>query len=368
MKLKVKANEVREVMSRSVLKTKKKEVIRDKDLLSTGSTLLNLALSGRPRGGYLKGKYFFIVGDSKSGKTWLSMTCLAEAARNPEFDDYAFHYDNVEDGMLADVEKFFGKKAAARLEPPKLDKHGEPAFSSTIEDFYFNVDDLVKKGRPFIYVLDSMDGLTSKDEEKKFDEQKEASRNGKETTGSYGDGKAKKNSAGMRKLLRGIRKTKSILIVICQTRDNINGMFGETKTRSGGRALRFYATAEFWSALVGQITKTIRGKKRKIGNYTQIQFKKNRLTGKEDQITIAIYPSYGLDDVGSCIDFMVEEGFWSGGKKGEKINARDLGVKSTRDKLVRICEDRRDDLVEAVAKAWRTLAEESALQRRPRYE
>jgi len=68
-------------------KKQKKESISDSNLLSTGSTLLNLACSGRVNGGFLKGFYYFIVGDSKSGKTFLSLTCLAEASINKDFDD-----------------------------------------------------------------------------------------------------------------------------------------------------------------------------------------------------------------------------------------------------------------------------------------
>lgn len=336
------------------------------DLLSTGSTLLNLALTGRPEGGYVKGKYFFLVGDSRSGKTFLSMTCMAEAAKNPEFKDYELVYDNVEDGMLMEVAKFFGRSTAKRLRPPRKDKHGDPVFSSTIEDFYYHVDDLVHKGKPFIYVLDSMDALTSADEEKKFEEQKEAARRGKKVVGSYGDGKAKKNSAGLRKLLRGLRKTGSILIIVSQTRDALNAMFGETKTRSGGRALRFYATAEFWSSVVGSVKKTVRGKSRKVGSYVKVQFKKNRLTGREDTVTLAFYPSVGLDDVGSCVDFLVEEGFWKA--MNGVIKAEGIGIEGHRDKVIERCEERWTDFLELVEGEWQALAEEQAIRRKTRYE
>jgi hypothetical protein len=53
--------------------------------LSTGSTLLNLACSDRPDAGYFKGAYYYLVGDSQAGKTWLLLSCFAEACRNPQF-------------------------------------------------------------------------------------------------------------------------------------------------------------------------------------------------------------------------------------------------------------------------------------------
>lgn len=358
---------MKEALTKRVTNLRPKSPLLDEDLLSTGSTLLNLALSGRPNGGYMKGKYFFIVGDSKTGKTWQSLTCLAEAAINPEFDDYVFVFDDNEGGALMDMARFFGKEVLRRAQPPRRDKDGDPIFSESIEDFYDHIDDLVKRGQKFIYILDSMDGLTSQDEEKKFEEQKAARRKGTKTAGSYGDGKAKKNAQGLRRLKRGLRDTGSILIIISQTRDNINaGPFGEKKTRSGGRALRFYATAEWWSSHMGSIKKFVRGRTRKIGAHTVLKFQKNRLTGREDSVVISFYPSYGLDDVGSCVDFMVKEGFWTKeGKKG--IKARDLKVTLDREKLIAYCEDRKERLVEAVTKAWKTLISETAITRKNRY-
>jgi hypothetical protein len=82
--------------------------------LSTGSTLLNLACSGKVSGGFIKGHYYHFVGDSSSGKTFLCLTCLAEAAINPHFDDYQLIHDDAENGSLFDFGKFFGPKMAGR--------------------------------------------------------------------------------------------------------------------------------------------------------------------------------------------------------------------------------------------------------------
>src|SRR6186713_2266183 len=88
--------------------------------LSTGSTLLNLGLTDDPFYGLLSGHYYFFVGDSSSGKTWLTMNILAEAAYNPRFASYRLIHDNVEDGALMDVRRFYGKQTARRLEAPRL--------------------------------------------------------------------------------------------------------------------------------------------------------------------------------------------------------------------------------------------------------
>ena len=232
--------------------------VREEDLLSTGSTLLNLACSGKSSGGFLKGHFYGLVGDSTSGKTFLAMNLFAEACCNDNFKDYRFIYDNSEDGCLMDIERLFGNKTVERVEPPSMDKNnGKPLYSVCVEDFYYNVDDAVKIEKPFIYILDSMDSLSSVSEGSKFEEHKKASRAGTKAPGSYGDGKAKKNSEGLRKLLSPLTKSGSIVLILGQTRANIGG-YGEQKIRSGGSSLKFYNSTEIWLSVKGSVKKTVR--------------------------------------------------------------------------------------------------------------
>jgi len=326
----------------ALAETEKKEIISKADLLSTGSALLNLACTNRVEGGFVKGHFFFIVGDSFSGKTFLSLTCLAEASINPFFDDYRFIYDGSERGALMDIEKFFGKKVAERIEPPEEDESG-PVYSYTIEEFYYHVDDALLGEKPFIYILDSMDALSSESEGEKFDKTKEAYRSGKAIAGSYGDGKAKVNSSNLRKLIGPLHDTKSILIILNQTRDDIGFGFNK-KTRSGGHALKFYSTIELWSSVKGRLEKQINGKKRQVGINCKIVIKKNRITGKDTVIEIPIYNSYGIDDIGSCIDFLVDEGVWN--KKGKGIVCDRLGptIEGPVEKVIKEIEEK--ELVE----------------------
>lgn len=346
---------------------KRSPPIKPSDFLSTGSTLLNLACTDNVNGGLIKGKYFFFVGDSQSGKTWLGLSCFAEACINKSFDDYRLIYDNVEDGALMDLERFFGAKVAERIEPPAFE--GDvPVFSETIEEFYFNIDDALEEGKPFIYVLDSMDALSSDYEGKKFDENKKANREGKTAKGDFGDNKAKRNSAWIRGVLAGIRDTKSILVVLNQTRDNIGaGLFEPKQTRSGGRALKFYATLEMWSSVVKQLRREVRGTKRQIGTQVRVAVKKNRYKGKDRTIEIPIYHSYGIDDVGSCVDFLVEEKHWK--KTKGAINAEEFNKVWKRTQLIEHIEDEglQMDLREIVADVWEEIEEACELKRKPRY-
>ncbi len=350
---------------------KKRVKRRTTKLLSSGSTLLNLACTNNPYGAFAKGKFIFFVGDSTSGKTFLALTCFAEALRSPEFKDYRLIYDNVEDGCLIDLEALFGRKVATRVQPPAYDNNKAPIHSFTIEEFYYNIDDVINTtkegGPPFIYVLDSMDGLSSIAEGDKFKQHKEAYRKGKQVAGSYGDGKAKKNSEGLRKVRKGLLDTGSILIVISQTRDNI-GMGFEIKTRSGGHALRFYATHEIWTSLGGKIKKTVRGKERDIGIHTRVRLKKNRYTGQLHEIFIDIYPSYGIDDIGGCIDFLISEKWWS--KKGQKINAEEFEVCYMRTKLINWIEENGEQrkLQTITGRCWQEIQDAMHLSRKKKYE
>jgi hypothetical protein len=270
-----------------------------------------------------------------------------------------------------DIKRFFGSKVASRMELPGIDDKGEPEASETIESFYYNVDDAINEGKPFIYILDSMDSLSSKDEASKFEEHKDAHRKGKVAPGSYGDGKAKKNSANLRRLLAPLRKSGSILIIINQTRDNLGFGF-ETKTRSGGRALKFYACLEMWSSVKGKITRTVKNKKRQLGIKALVKVKKNRITGKESEVEIPIYHSFGIDDTGSCVDFMLDEGDWK--QKGQMIQipveAFGEELKGNRETIIKKIEENgwQRDLVACVEDVWLAIQEALRINRTKRYE
>jgi len=349
--------------------------VKKEDFLSSGCTILNLACSGTPYGCAAKGKYHWIVGDSSSGKTFLTLTFLAEASINHNFDDYDLIFDNVEDGALMDVSRFFGQKLADRIQPPAVDEDGEPVYSQDIEDFYCRVEDRIeaiqknKKGaRPFIWLLDSMDALSSKAESAKFKEIRKASTTGATVTGDYGDGKAKINSRYMRRVVAGLRDTKSILIVLSQTRDNFDaGMFGPQTTSAGGRSLKFYAVWQMWTSLGSRIKKTVLNTERQVGVHTHIQIKKNRLTGREWKITIPIYHTVGIDNVGATIDYLLAEKHWESTRGG--IIVPEFDFKGSRGRLIEKIEseDLEQDLDEIVTDFWKRVEEASVVHRKSKY-
>ena len=332
--------------------------------LPTGCVVLNLALSDRADGGFGMGKIANVIGDSSSGKSILALSVFAECAHNDSFGDYRLIYDEPEQACEFDIEKLFGSVTADKIEPPGYDEEGLPLCSETVQDFHANVHKALDDGRPFVYILDSLDALDALEDQKKAEEMIKARERGTETAGTYGMAKPKAMSWILRHIVGRIKRTKSALIIISQTRDNISPVSFAKKTRSGGRALKFYCTHEMWLA----VAESIKKKGREVGIKTKIRITKNKLTGRrEDGIVIPIYREYGVDDIGASIDFLVGEGFWK--KKGRKIDAVDLNLTMTRDKLIRVIEAKglKPDLDKVVERSWKQLCDSLKLDRRPKY-
>jgi RecA/RadA recombinase len=327
---------------------------------------LNLALTDDPFCGFATGHYYHPVGDSSAGKTWILLSTAAEMCANPRFDAFDIYRDDTEGGgALMDISHFFGSKLAKRLkEPPN-------GTSGTAEEFYRNMDDVMQiaqeTGRGFLYQLDSQDGLDSEAAEKKFDQQKKASEKGKEAPGSYGDGKAKLHSANMRRVTADLPKVNGILLVTSQTREDPTAMW-DSKTYSGGKALRFYATAQIWLAVKEQLFRTVNERKRQVGVQSLFRTKKNRHTGKDRTVEVPIYHSFGIDDVGSCVNYLLDEHHWE--EKKSTVLASDFKFEGTFGKLVRHIEenDLQRDLADIVGDVWKEVESKLAIERKSRYE
>ena len=336
--------------------------------LSSGCTLFNCAMTDNPWCAFEQGKYYFIVGDSMSGKTYFTMALLAEATHNEVFNDYRFIHNNREDGALMNIGELFGKAVEERIEAPAYDKNNNEIHSETVESFWLDAKNKCQTG-PCIYIMDSMDSLTSRAEQQKSEKLEKAISEGREEAGIMSDGKAKVNSMMARQILDVLKESGSILLITAQTRDNL-GMGFAPKTRSGGKSLRFYATAEIWTSAVKSIKRKIKGKDRKIGHICRFKIEKNRHTGRQTpDIDIPLLTGYGFDDIGSCIDFLINNGHWK--KKGQTIHASEFGEATTRDNLIANIEksdDRLEILLTTVGDIWKEIIKAMIPKRKKRYE
>jgi len=322
-------------------------------LLPSGSTLLNCACSDNPLGAYRKGTITNIIGDSSSGKSLLSCTCLAEMHMSSKFDDYQLYYDDVEAGLQFDMSYLFGESMEDRIHMRCTD---------TVEEFYKELLDLIESGEKFVYVLDSLDGLTIKEEIKRA---KEIQLKG-EASGSYKAEKAKMLKEVLRVCVREIKRTDSLVIIVSQVIDNMG--FGFTsKTRAGGNALKHFCSLEIWLKHIKGIPKTVNKKPRIIGNSTLAKVSKNRLTGKRKEAAISIYYDYGIDDIQENIQFLIDETVFP--KKKQTIIADELGIEGTMESLIKQIElnGLQNDLQKLVGQTWKEIEDSLKLGRKRKY-
>jgi len=334
-------------------------------LHSSGSTLLNLACADSTDGAYPIGSVVNIVGDKSAGKTILVLSGLAEVAANKERDKTCLVYDDAEAAMGFDLARLFGERAKKRIELP------EPV--STIEGYTDRIHDLLEKGKRFIHVLDSFDMIGAEADAAKYDLAREARAGKREKgKGSYGMGRAKGSSELFRLKKKAIRDSGGLLVVVSQVRENLDasGPWSPKFVRAGGKALDHNAQLVCWLAAVKQLKKKVRGKDHIIGQLVEAKVTKNKVTGKLRTVRFPVFYDYGVDDIGSMVDFLVEEEWWK--KTGNKIQtdpAMDLTPMDRADLLSAIESlGLESSLKNATQECWNQIEATLAINRKRRYE
>lgn len=345
-----------------------KRVFKEEDLVPSGSTMLNCACSDTPYGAFILGGFVTIPGASSAGKTVLALSTLAECSRLPRFDEYELIHDDTEERMSFDLDYLFGKRFAKRLAKPPL------GVSKTVQMFKANVltllqDSKIHKPQQSIYVLDSIDSLTSDEElEKEFKKALAMAKSAEavdKIAGSYGTEKAKILGETLRMINNELEKSRSLIIMLQQRRQKIGFTgFGEKFCTAGGEAPEFYSNHRIWLSKVSDIKE----KGQQIGTETECKLKKNSLTGKRRECTFDIYDDYGIDDLNSCIDFLLKENFWK--KEGHSILPVGLFEgKWNRAELIKRVENEalERELQGIVGEAWMEIENSLKLGRKPKY-
>ena len=346
-------------------------------LVPSGLTLLNLACSDTPFGAYHLGKIVTMPGSSQSGKTLLALNVFAETALDSRFDKYELVLDDVEESCEFDIEYLFGETAAERIIAPEYD--GEiPIYSDTIQDFQSSILRRCKQKNPksFIWVLDSLDALTSDEElEKEYRAALARAKSAEAVDaikGSYKTEKAKIIGQVLRMVKAELKATNSLLLIIQQIRSKIGVVFGKQTTTSGGYAPYFYSTHQVWLTKTGQIGE----KGRKIGTKVQAEITKNKLTGKDRSFDFEVYYDYGVDDVGSMIDFLISEKFLDNDRDANgKIKANTYvipelkltGTKNALKDAIRKDQDLVEPIQQLCGDCWVQIEENLRLGWQPRY-
>lgn len=323
-------------------------------LVPTGCTLLNLALSNSIDGGYIPGSIVNIIGDKHAGKTLLLWTLYAEVIRHSIFKEYRLIYDEPESAFFMNAERMFGVPKG-RVETNHI--------SRTIQNWQAYIIQEMKKDERIIYGLDSLDALTSIEEQERMDDLIKSG----DVSGSYKTEKARITGEILRNICGNIFDTKSLLIIISQTRDKIGITFGKSKTRSGGQALGFFSSYEMWLSVRGSITRTIKGKPYIIGSNVIISIEKNRGTGRQIKIELPILTDYGIDNTNANIDFLLTNKVWD--KKGLKIDSNGVFPEMTQTALVNHIESegKETELANLVGITWKEIIDTLRSDRKPRY-
>jgi recombination protein RecA len=269
-------------------------------LLQTGSTLLDLIVGGAPGAmGYPIGKFINIVGDKSSGKTFLANELIAAAYHRFSHKEFRWIYDDCESGYSFDTQSMYGFSIVS-------DK-GAAINSTTVEEAFVHITNFANslKSHQFgIYVLDSLDGLTSNEQDEQAQARVKAVNAGKDyEKGSYGMGKPKYLSREFFPQLCSLIQDKNILVVIIsQVRDNIEPFSFEKYTRSGGKAMDFYAHTVLWLATLKKIIK----KKRPVGVVIKAKTTKSKTPRPFRECQFSLLFDYGIDNIGSNLDYLYE--------------------------------------------------------------
>lgn len=320
---------------------------------SSGNTVFDLILGG----GFPVGKIVNIVGDNSSGKTLLACEAIA-AARKQYGGKLKWRYNDAEAGFSFDSKRLYGFEI---VDPDKTP-------STTIEDFELDLHrelEALSAGETLVYVLDSLDSLSSLSEVDAAVDRRKALATGKDIKGSYGMTKQKSLSEFFRLQAAHIKDKRCTLIIISQVRENIGVMYGPKYRRSGGKALDFYAAQIVWLAEAEKKEK--RG--RAVGITTRAKITKNKVGLPFRSGFLDILFDMGVDDVTTNLNYLCDMRTDTGKlKKAERYTF--AKKEKTLDDMIQWIEEenREAELVEAVRQKWQAIdAAVSSGHRKPRF-
>ena len=282
--------------------------------VSTGSLSLDIALG---IGGLPRGRIVEIYGPESSGKTTLSLHCIAEGQKdggNVAFIDVEHALDPVYAAAVGvDVDSLLVSQP------------------DTGEDALEIAEALIRSGAIDVIVIDSVAALVPK----------------AEIEGEMGDShvglQARLMSQALRKLAGAINKSNCVAIFINQLREKVGVIYGNPEVTPGGRALKFYSSVRIDIRRI----ETLKQNGEMIGSRTRAKVVKNKIAPPFKEAEFDIMYGEGISRVGELIDLAVKADVVQ--KSGAWFNYGDIRLGQGRDNVKELLKNN-DELREKIEK------------------
>jgi recombination protein RecA len=250
--------------------------------VSTGSEMLDLAISNRKHGGLPFGRIIELMGNEGSGK---SLLCMHVAAEVQKLGGFVFYIDTE-----TATNHEFGKAVGVDFANKKFMYIHE----SLLENCFAQMDKIIDRvaahapDTPVLIVLDSVSQSTTESVD-----EADYSKKGWNTTKAIVMGQA------LRKITQKIARHKILFIATSQLRINLAITFGDNTTTAGGKALGFAASLRL-KLTKSQTLKSADGDI--IGVQTKAKIVKNRFGPPNREIQFDIFFDRGIDDTSTWME------------------------------------------------------------------